>query len=226
MSPKTAERPALSRNVVADRALELADSEGIEAVTVRRLATELGVTPMALYWHFRTKEDLLAGLGDRVLDALEVPEPTGDWAADLRAALAALVTAMRPHPQVAGLAGDRILAHPKGLLLTERALSLLGTAGFGQAPASYLAMQALRSAISMVTAPAVDDSGMTKEQRDEDVRRKQASLAYLAPEEFPALRAHAEALTYCPDADTFFDLAIDLYIAGVRGLASAPATPR
>src|SRR3954463_11592146 len=101
MSPKTADRPALSRNVVADRALTLADSEGLEAVTIRRLATELGVTPMALYWHFRTKEDLLAGLADRVLDDMVVPQSTGDWVTDMRAALGALVTAMRPHPQVA-----------------------------------------------------------------------------------------------------------------------------
>src|SRR5437763_5942986 len=49
---KTATRPSLSREVVADRALALADTDGIDAVTIRRLATELGVTPMALYWHF------------------------------------------------------------------------------------------------------------------------------------------------------------------------------
>ena len=73
--------------MVADRALAIADAEGIEAVTIRRLATELGVTPMALYWHFRTKEDLLAGLADRVLDDLEVPARSGDWAVDLRAAM-------------------------------------------------------------------------------------------------------------------------------------------
>jgi TetR/AcrR family tetracycline transcriptional repressor len=214
-------RPALSRGVVADRALALADSDGIEAVTIRRLATELGVTPMALYWHFRTKEDLLAGLGDRVLDDVRIPEPTGDWAADLRAALVALVTAMRPHPQVARLVGERILAHPQGLELTERALSLLGEAGFAPEPASYLAMQALRSAIGMVTADQVDDSGMTAEEREARLRAKRAQLALLSPQHFPALTAHADAMTYCPDVDTFFDLAVDLYVAGVRGLAPA-----
>src|SRR5689334_18844971 len=126
--PKTASRPALSREVVADRALEIADAEGIEAVTIRRLATELGVTPMALYWHFRTKEDLLAGLADRVLDALELPDRGGDWAEDIRAAMGALVTAMRPHPQVANLVPTRIVQHPKGRDLTERALQTLADA--------------------------------------------------------------------------------------------------
>ncbi|MGZ4507932.1 MAG: TetR/AcrR family transcriptional regulator [Blastococcus sp.] len=219
MSPKTAERPALSRSVVADRALVLADSEGLEAVTIRRLATELGVTPMALYWHFRTKEDLLAGLAYRVLDDVVVPEPTGDWVADMRAALVALVTAMRPHPQAAPLVGQQILQHPNGLALTERALQLLSDAGFAQEPASHLAMQALRSAISVVTADQVDDSGMPAEERETHLRQKQARIASLSPQQYPALIAHAAAMTYCPDPDEFFQLAIDLYIAGVQGLA-------
>jgi AcrR family transcriptional regulator len=221
MSPKTVDRPTLSRNVVADRALALADSEGLEAVTIRRLATELGVTPMALYWHFRTKEDLLAGLADRVLDDVVVPSANGDWAADMRAALEALVTAMRPHPQVAPLVAQQIVLHPNGLALTERALHLLSDAGFGQQPAANLAMQALRSAISMVTADQVDDSGMPAEERDAHLRRKQAHILSLPPEQFPALIAHAAAMTYCPDPDEFFSLAIDLYIAGVQGLAPA-----
>ncbi len=61
-----AERTKLSRAAVVDRALELADTDGLDALTIRRLATELGVTPMALYWHFRSKEELIAGLADRV----------------------------------------------------------------------------------------------------------------------------------------------------------------
>src|SRR5690348_12640763 len=48
----------LSKAAVAERALRLGDEEGVEAVTIRRLAQELGVTPMALYWHFKNKDDL------------------------------------------------------------------------------------------------------------------------------------------------------------------------
>jgi AcrR family transcriptional regulator len=205
--------------VVADRALALADAEGIEAVTIRRLATELGVTPMALYWHFRTKEDLLAGLGDRVLDAVVVPEPTGEWAADIRAALVALVAAMRPHPQVAHLVAERVMAHPTGLELTETALRSLSDGGFAPEPASYLAMQALRAAITMVTGDQVDDSGVSSEEREAHLRAKQATIASLDPQRYPALTAHAVAMTYCSDVDVFFDLGVDLYVKGVQGLA-------
>jgi len=218
---KSATRPSLTREGVADRALALADAEGLEAVTIRRLATELGVTPMALYWHFRTKEDLLAGLGDRVLDAVEVPSTTGDWAADMRAALVSLVTAMRPHPQVAHLVAERVMAHPKGLALTETALRTLSEAGFPEEPASYLAMQALRAAVTMVTGDQVDDSGVSAEERDAHLRQKQAMIASLDPETYPAVVAHAKAMTYCSDVDRFFSLGVDLYVAGVQGLAAA-----
>jgi AcrR family transcriptional regulator len=225
VSPTRSEtRPSLSREVVADLALTIADAEGIEAVTIRRLATELGVTPMALYWHFRTKEDLLAGLAARVLDALEVPARTGDWAADIRAALVALVTAMRPHPQVAHLVADTILAHPTGLELTESALSILGDAGFGPEPASFLAMQALRAAITMVTGDQVDDSGTSAQERADHLRAKKAYLASLPPEKYPSLIRHADAMTQCDDEEQFFDLGVDLYVAGVRGLAPASRT--
>lgn len=221
MSPaKTAARPGLSREVVADRALALADAEGLDAVTIRRLATELGVTPMALYWHFRTKEDLLAGLGDRVLDTVTVPERTGRWDDDLRAVLVALVTAMRPHPQVADQVAARIFAHPRGLALTEIAMATIGAAGFAPEPTAYLAMQGMRTVMALVTGDPVDDSGMAAEERDEHLRQKVAMLRSLPPQQYPALVAHAEAMTYCSDVELFFELGIDHYIAGLRALGA------
>jgi TetR/AcrR family tetracycline transcriptional repressor len=217
---KTETRPSLSRELVADTALEIADAEGLEAVTIRRLATELGVTPMALYWHFKTKDDLLDGLADRVLDAIELPARSGEWTADIRAALVALVTAMRPHPQAAHRVADRVMANPQGLALTEAALSTLAAAGFSPEAASYLAMQALRSAVAMVTTDLVDDSGQTAEERETHLRRKRATIASLDPARFPAVVAHAQALTYCGDPEELFTLGVDLFVAGVRGLAA------
>src|ERR1700729_255933 len=74
-SPRTAgsaadnpSRPKLDREVVVDAALQVADTEGLEAVTIRRLAQELSVTPMALYWHFKDKEALLGAVADRMWD--------------------------------------------------------------------------------------------------------------------------------------------------------------
>ena len=59
-------RARLSKRAVVDRALKLADADGLEALTIRKLAQDLGVTPMALYWHFRSKEDLLEGVAEQI----------------------------------------------------------------------------------------------------------------------------------------------------------------
>src|SRR5216683_8065988 len=55
---RDAERTRLSKDAVVDRGLAIADAEGLDALTIRRLGGDLGVTPMALYWHFRSKEAL------------------------------------------------------------------------------------------------------------------------------------------------------------------------
>lgn len=57
--PSQLKRNALSREIVVKRAIAIADAEGLQAVTIRRVAKELGVTPMALYWHFKDKNELL-----------------------------------------------------------------------------------------------------------------------------------------------------------------------
>ena len=56
---------------MVDRAMQLADGAGLDALTIRKLANELGVTPMALYWHFRSKDELLDGLAERVWSEID-----------------------------------------------------------------------------------------------------------------------------------------------------------
>ena len=68
-------RERLSREMIVRGALALADAEGLEAVTIRRLAQEHGVTPMALYRHFREKEDLIDAVVDRLLRDVRLPVP-------------------------------------------------------------------------------------------------------------------------------------------------------
>src|SRR5215469_5043348 len=86
------DRPRLSRATVVERGLAIGDEDGLEAVTIRRLAAELGVTPMALYWHFRNKDELMTGLADAVWAEFDVNiDPNADWQAQLRFLLESLV---------------------------------------------------------------------------------------------------------------------------------------
>src|SRR6266496_2867068 len=94
-----ADKARLSKSAVVGRALALADAEGLDALTIRRLATELSVTPMALYWHFRNKEELLAGLADQVWSELDTDVDAAEpWHRQLRGLLESLLRVLRSHP--------------------------------------------------------------------------------------------------------------------------------
>src|SRR5258708_32784016 len=99
-----AERARLSRSAVVDRALDLADSQGVEALTIRRLAMELGVTPMALYWHFRSKEELIAGLADRIWGEIRTDvDQAAPRPLQLRGMFEWLIGVLRAHRSAAAL---------------------------------------------------------------------------------------------------------------------------
>jgi len=87
------ERPRqrrLTRRAIIDRALELGDAEGLEAVSLRRLATELGVTPMALYRHVKDKQDLVNAMYETMVEDFDVKldvRPGMKWTTQLRRSL-------------------------------------------------------------------------------------------------------------------------------------------
>lgn len=70
---------ALSRTDVLHAALEILDGHGVAGLTMRRLATSLGVQPGALYWHFASKQALIGAMADEILRAVDGPVPHGDW---------------------------------------------------------------------------------------------------------------------------------------------------
>ncbi|MFC7592286.1 TetR/AcrR family transcriptional regulator [Nonomuraea antimicrobica] len=89
----------LTARTIAERALEIGDAEGLDAVTIRRLATDLGVTPMALYWHYKNKELLLIGMADHLIGGF-APKPADErpWQAQLRDLTEGLIRTLRTHP--------------------------------------------------------------------------------------------------------------------------------
>src|ERR1700712_4969934 len=112
--PRTRER--LSREVIVTGALGLADREGIDAVTIRRVANDNSVTPMALYWHFSDKDALFDGIAERIYSEVRMPEPTElQWDDQLRGVLIALLDALRLHPLVAETVPSRIMRSKPGL---------------------------------------------------------------------------------------------------------------
>jgi len=215
------ERTRLSRAAVVDRALQLADAEGIDALTIRRLATELGVTPMALYWHFRNKEELIAGLADRIWGEIRSDvDPTAAWPRQLRGLLESLIDVLRAHPSASQLLIDGEKLGPSHWGVTEVTLEVLHQAGFDAMHASEIARSALWTGMMLVMSEAGFDPGITDEERAERLRRKQVELASLPPQRYPRLVEAAVPLTACTDDENFhYQFGVDLFIAGVQAMA-------
>jgi AcrR family transcriptional regulator len=205
----------LSRDAIIDCATALADAEGLEAVTIRRLAQENGVTPMAMYWHFNDKDSLLDGLADHLIASVKLPEPgDGAWDEQLREILVAFLDAIRPHPALAGLALRRILVAEPGLRLAERVLDLLRQAGFGPEQAAEFGTFLMCAVITLVVGDPMAPGGADAAA---DMRHKQAMLQALEPERYPNLIAAAPALVSCRGQDDYFEVNIDLLVQGVKG---------
>src|SRR5689334_21022630 len=150
-----AERTRLSRQAVVDRGLALADAGGLDALTIRRLAQDLGVTPMALYWHFRSKEELTAALAERVWSEISADtDPGQPWAQQLRGLLESLIAVLRAHPCASQLLAGSEKQSPAAMAVTEVALEVLHQGGFDAKHASAVARNALWTGLMLVMSEA------------------------------------------------------------------------
>jgi TetR/AcrR family transcriptional regulator, tetracycline repressor protein len=214
------ERARLSKDTVTGRALKLADADGLDALTIRKLAQDLGVTPMALYWHFRSKEDLLEGMGERVWSEVDVfVDPAAAWPDQLRAMLESLVRVLRAHPSASQLLLVAEKRNEGALRAAETALSLLRGAGFDPEHASAIARGALWTGIMLVLSDPCYKPELSADERAEHQRRGQIELAMLPVNRFPTLVECAVPMTASEDPDFHYRFGIDIFIAGVKAVA-------
>lgn len=123
-------RPPLTRPRIVRAAMRLVDEQGLAALTMRALANELGVSPMALYNHVRDKEELVDLMADLMLGEVDCSPSDGDWMTQLRTLVCSLHQVLSAHPGLARIYGLRVRIGPHGLSVMERALGLLRDAGF------------------------------------------------------------------------------------------------
>ena len=218
ISTKNAVGVELSRTAIVEKALEIVDREGLDAVTIRRIAQEFGVTPMALYWHVPNKDELLNAVGDSFFLGMNTPEPVGPWSQQLRAVVDMLVQRLKAHPGAASLAMPRILSEPHGRDVSEFTVGLLRDAGFGVTQAADLARMALQTAIMLATQYPGAESQAARDERAEIIAEKRAAIKALPADRYPHLVEAADALTDCEDQKVYDGFGIDLYIEGVRAM--------
>ncbi|QDY80334.1 TetR/AcrR family transcriptional regulator C-terminal domain-containing protein [Streptomyces qinzhouensis] len=123
-------RTALSRERVIAAAVALADEKGESGVTMRALATGLGVEAMSLYNHVRNRDDILDGMVDAVFALIELPPPAADWKTAMRDRAASARAALRAHPWAVGLMDSRSRPGPATLHHHDAVLGALRTGGF------------------------------------------------------------------------------------------------
>lgn len=128
--PRRGRRPAFSREAITVAAVALADTEGIDAVTMRRVAAEVGAGVMSLYSYAPDKETLLDLMIDHVNGELPASGPlTGDWRADLKAVGHLQRDHMLRHPWLATAVPARRTLGPRTLAFLEHALAALRPSG-------------------------------------------------------------------------------------------------
>jgi TetR/AcrR family transcriptional regulator, tetracycline repressor protein len=215
------DRNTLTPRAVVEGALSLADLEGLETLTIRRLAKELGVTPMALYWHFRSKGELLDGMAARIFEEVDLSvDASATWQEQLRALLGSILGVLRAHPSTAILLSTRTASSEGSLRATEVALDILRRGGFSPAEATQIARYALSTVTNLVSGePGVVAREESKELLDAR-RHARLFLESLPPERYPRLVEAAAPLSEGVEPDAYFAFGLDLLLAGIEAMAA------
>ena len=213
----TKPRERLTRDRVIDAGLRVMDAEGLEAVSMRRVAREVGVEAMSLYNHVRDKDDLLQGICDRVMGDFVFPEPTEDWAELCKAGARSWRNVLQAHPDVMRLFAEThgpSPLSPGALLPTEFALRLLRDGGLSDRDT----VQAFHALGGYIQGFVMMEGGSI--HKSEGGSGVFDASTHLDPESFPALCAVSPYFADC-SADEQFEFGLDLL---VRGLQARVAT--
>jgi AcrR family transcriptional regulator len=218
--PETRQRVPLTRDRILRAAIRIADEEGLDALTMRRLGQELGVQAMSLYNHVANKEDLYQGIVDLALSEIEVPSPAMDWKAALRQSAISAHQAFVRHAWACNLHMATPRVNDERMLWMEGVLRTLREAGFSP-NMTHHAYHALDSHITGFTLWLVS---MPFDSREELLDMAEQFIPRISPDRFPYVIEHAKEHLEDPDPDepSEFEFGLDLILEGLeRRLDSA-----
>ena len=218
--PETRQRVPLTRDRILRAAIRIADEEGLDALTMRRLGQELGVQAMSLYNHVANKDDLYQGIVDLAMSEIEVPSPELDWKAALRQSAISAYQAFVRHPWACNLHMATPRINDDRMLWMEGVLRTLREAGFSP-NMTHHAYHALDSHITGFTLWLVS---MPFDSREELLDLAEQFIPRISPDRFPYVIEHAKEHLEDPDPDepSEFEFGLDLILEGLeRRLDSA-----
>jgi TetR/AcrR family tetracycline transcriptional repressor len=215
-------RHQLTRERVVDEALAIIAHDGVQALTMRRLAARLGVVPGALYHHVRNKQQLQDLVLDNVLAEINLDlDSSLDWTDQLKELAHRLRQVLEAHPGVAGILKTRDPLGPHSLALAEAFLSPLQAAGFSDRQAGLAFFLLVDYTIGFAVSGTATS---VNEQRVRDpATRAQLHQFFrsLPPDRFPALVALAEHV-WLDNRDQRFTSGLDVLVSGLEHAHNSP----
>jgi AcrR family transcriptional regulator len=220
--PVERRRPALTREAIVDAALAIVDAEGVDAVSMRRVADALGTGPASLYAHVENKDELLELVLDKVIGEVPLFDPasTLPWTELIKQYMRDGRAVFTTHKDIARAAVGRIPMGPNGLRVNDSWVGALRKAGLpprlvGLAPDLF----ALYIVAVSVEEGAVATLGLSEERIGAYFDEVRAFFAGLSPQEYPNLSAMASELTDV-GGEGRFEFGLDVLVRGLASLAA------
>ncbi|GAA3155711.1 TetR/AcrR family transcriptional regulator C-terminal domain-containing protein [Planomonospora alba] len=199
----------LSRPRIVAAAIDLIEREGADAVSMRRIAADLGVGVMSLYNHVPSKAALLDAVAESVLSEIEfTDDPDADWTDRVRMQARAFRQIAHHYPRCTMVVVSRQLRSTAGLLPVERALATLRGAGFDGAEA----VRVLRMFIAYIVGSLLREVGVTPTFAP--VHRSEVDTAKVDPVLFPETSSLLPELAAC-DHEAEFEFGLEMLIQAV-----------
>jgi AcrR family transcriptional regulator len=217
--PEEAARHPLTRERIVHTGLSLIDQQGLEFLTMRKLAQELGVDPMSLYRHFKNKEALLDGVADMLWGEVVLPGNETDWEALLRSVATSLYALAHTHPHAYGLLLGRQVLPLSMFQLSDALLERLQRAGFERQRASAIICALFSYAIGYAMVELSTLPPQSFEQGGEESLTEIGRLTQIVrrlPRETPSHMVEAAYALTNYDADAQFSFGLDLMLTGLR----------
>jgi AcrR family transcriptional regulator len=197
-------------------AIRLADRDGIEALSMRKLGQELRVDAMALYRHVQSKDDMLDGVVEVIVGEIERPQPGEDWKGALRQQAMAARRVMLRHPWARQVLEERGTSGPAALAHIEAVLATILGAGFSIEIAHH-ALHVLDSRIFGFNQALFEDSGPADPSPEVAAAMARALAGYPRISELAQSVSHEGVLGRCDD-DVEFAFGLDLILDGLERL--------
>jgi len=212
-------RHRLDTEVIVETALRIADEDGLDAVSMRRIAADLRVGTMSLYHHVRDKEELVELMADAISAELLVPgEILGDWRAALRALAQRTRDTFVRHPWLIDTAGRRPLVTPNQLRHIEQSIAIVADLDVDRDTAIAMVMAVDDYTIGYVFRRSRFGGGDRPAATDADRARVRELLD---TGEFPRLaEVYRNQEDLEPPGDTF-DLGLEWMFAGMQAMLDA-----